>query len=80
MELGRARAEGEDWAAALGPVREGKEEEAGWAEGFGWARSPGVWAGFRVSVFFLLFYFLFQTKLNLFEFKFEFEFKPHSIK
>ena len=47
-----------DWAAVLGPVREGKEEEAGWPRGLvGLDQLPG----FGFFYFLSLFYFLFQT-------------------
>ena len=74
-----------DWAERRGRKRRrwaAGEEEKDWAVGKDSGRAGlGCWAGFRV--FFLshfLFFFLIQTKLNLFEFRFEFEFKPHSIK
>ena len=63
--LGRAREQARE-------ERERRRRRAGPDAGEGGKEELG-WFGFL-----LLSYFLFQTKLNLFEFKFEF--KPHSIK
>ena len=58
---------------STGPAKREREERVTrlgrWAVLLGW-----------VSYSLSFFYFLFQTKLNLFEFKFGFEYKPHSIK
>jgi hypothetical protein len=73
-ELGRMRGSEPGRCAGRGPrarelLRSGPE--AGEREV---GRGLGCWVGFLVLVSLFLFYFLFQTKLNLFEFK------PHSIK
>ena len=66
------RAEGESWAAALGPVRERVGRAGRGKEGVGrlgcW-RWTGGWFGLGFSFTAHAFSFLFQTNTNLFEFK-----------